>query len=104
MKVCRSLVRVADAEQGRLVDGPANQLHADRQAVIIEPAGHAFSAGRPVRLATPVNCMMAESMSSSPLSSITTVVAPIGVAVNGSVGQTKTSTLRNALPGFALPG
>ena len=45
----------------------------------------------------PVNCMMAESMSSSTPFSITTVVAPSFVAVKGSVGQTKASTLRNAL-------
>ena len=56
-----------------------------------------FSAGNPVRLAMPVNCMMAESMSSSTPFSITTVVAPSFVAVKGSVGQTKASTLRNAL-------
>src|SRR3989454_8380982 len=42
-------------------------------------------AGRPARLGTPVNCMMADSMSSLRFPSITTSVAPQGVAVNGRV-------------------
>ena len=53
------------------------------------------SAGSPARLGTPVNCMMAESMSSFRLFSITTSVAPHGVAVKGRVGVTKTSTCLN---------
>ena len=55
-------------------------------------ARYCASAGRPARLGTPVNCMIADSMSSSRLPSIATVVAPHGVAVKGSVGVTKTST------------
>jgi hypothetical protein len=50
------------------------------------------SAGNPARLGTPVNCMLADSMSSRWPFAITTSVALHGVAVKGSVGVTKTST------------
>ena len=55
-----------------------------------------FNDGNPVRLGTPVNCMMANYMSSSKRFSITTFIAPTFVAVNGKVGQMNTSTFLEA--------
>ena len=68
------------------------------------------SAGRPARLGTPVNCMMADSMSSRWPFSMTTSVAPHGVAVKGSEaiidpfnGGAVLDRERINTPGFGAP-